>query len=135
MGEIRTVLIVEDEDSIADALAELFDVPATRAVTARSLEEATRALRDHAFDLIVTDVRLGAVRDGGLRVLAQAGFLAPDAAAIALTAYPSDGVRGASMRLGATTFLEKPVDLATIAGIAARRGIASAMFPAAAPVA
>ena len=55
------------------------------------------------------------------------GILSPDAAVIVLTAFPDDDNRHASLRLGATHFLQKPVDLATIAALAAQSGVASAL--------
>ena len=125
----RTVLIVEDEQSIRDILAELFDAEGTAVTTAASLEEARAALAAADFHLIVTDLRLGGRRDGGLQVMAAAGLLAPDATVIVLTAYPDEDNRHASLRLGATHFLEKPVDLQTIAGLAADAGVATAMRP------
>lgn len=125
----RTVLIVEDEQSIRDILAELFDVQGTAATTAGTLEEARAALAHQEFDLIVTDLRLGGKRDGGLQVMAASGLLSPEATVIVLTAYPDDSNRHASLRLGATHFLEKPVGLQTIAALAAEAGVATAMLP------
>jgi DNA-binding NtrC family response regulator len=126
----RTVLIVEDEQSIRDILTELFDTEGTIVTTAATLEEARAALGRQEFDLLVTDLRLGGRRDGGLQVMAASGLLSPDATVIVLTAYPDDDNRHASIRLGATHFLEKPVDLQTIATLAAQAGVATAMLPA-----
>jgi len=125
----RQVLIVEDEQCIRDVLAELFDVDGTAVHAAGTLDEARAALGRHAYDLIVTDIRLGGKRDGGLQVMAASGLLSPDATVIVLTAYPDADNRHASLRLGATHFLEKPVDLSTIAGLAAQAGVASALTP------
>ncbi len=125
----RHVLIVEDEQSIRDILAELFDVDETITITAATLEQAMAALTTARFDLILTDLRLGGHRDGGLRVMAAGGLLSPDATVIVLTAFPDDDHRHASARLGATHFLEKPVSLQRIAGLAADAGVASAMHP------
>jgi len=124
-----SVLIVEDEQSIRDALAELFEVDGTRTTAAGTLLGAREALTKTAFDLIITDLRLGGKRDGGLQVMAAAGLLSPDATVMVLTAYPDDDNWHASRRLGATHFLEKPVDLTTIASLAAQHGVATAIFP------
>jgi DNA-binding NtrC family response regulator len=123
------VLIVEDEQSIRDVLVELFDVPGSLVSSAATLDEAKAVLAGRAFDLIVTDIRLGGRRDGGLQVMAAAGFLSPEAVVIALTAYPDDDNRCASLRLGATHFLEKPVSLETLATLAASAGVPTAMTP------
>ena len=130
---MRQVLIVEDEQCIRDVLAELFDVEGSAVETAGTLDDARAALARHAYDLIVTDIRLGGKRDGGLQVMAASGMLSPDAAVIVLTAFPDADNRHASLRLGATHFLEKPVDLSTIAGLAARAGVASALLPMTTP--
>jgi DNA-binding NtrC family response regulator len=124
-----SVLIVEDEQSIRDILVELFDVPQTHVDSAATLEAAKAVLAARAFDLIVSDICLGGRRDGGLQVMAAAGVLSPDAMVVALTAYPDDGNRHASMRLGAAHFLEKPVALETLAELAGRAGVSSQMTP------
>ena len=132
-GVNRSVLIVEDEQCIRDILAELFDVEGSTVRAVDSLGGALQALGEQAFELIVTDIRLGGKRDGGLQVMAAAGLLSPDATVIVLTAFPDDDNRHASLRLGAAHFLEKPVDLATIADLAARRGVPTAMAPVVMP--
>jgi DNA-binding NtrC family response regulator len=124
-----SVLIVEDEQSIRDVLVELFDVEGTVVQAAATLEAAKAVLASRGFDLIVTDIRLGGRRDGGLQVMAAAGFLSPEAMVIALTAYPDVDNRCASERLGATHFLEKPVSLTTLAELAATAGVPTAMTP------
>ncbi len=124
-----SVLIVEDEQSIRDVLTELFDVEGTQLQSAATLAEAKAMLATSSFDLIVTDIRLGGRRDGGLQVMAAAGVLSPDACVVALTAYPDDDNREASRRLGATHFLEKPIALEKIAEVAASVGVPTAITP------
>ncbi|MEP6989432.1 MAG: response regulator [bacterium] len=127
-----SVLIVEDEVCIRDVLVELFDVSGTRVRSAASLTVAKAMLATEGFELIVTDIRLGGRRDGGLQVMGAAGVLSPGATVIALTAFPDDDIRQASLRLGATHFLEKPVALERIAELAARAGVPTAMTEASA---
>ena len=122
-----SVLIVEDDICIHDVLVDLFDVEGTLVESAASLESAQSALASRSFDLIITDIRLGGRHDGGLQVMAAAGVLSPDATVIALTAFPDDDNRQASLRLGATHFLEKPVSLERIAELAAGAGVPTAM--------
>jgi DNA-binding NtrC family response regulator len=131
----NAILIVEDEQSIRDALVELFDQPANVITAAPLLPEALGALRAQTFELIVTDLRLGGKRDGGLQVMGLAGMLSPDALVLVLTAFPDEDNKHASARLGALHFLEKPVDLATIAALAAEHGIPTALRPEVQPVA
>ena len=121
------MLVVEDEQSIRDILVELFEVEGTEVTPAATLEEARAALAVRPFDFIVTDLRLGGKRDGGLQVMAAAGLLSPDAAVVVLTAYPDDDNRQASLRLGAAHFVEKPADLGAIATLASQYGIGTAI--------
>ena len=123
----KSVLLVEDEVSIRESLVELFESDAVQVCTAASLGEARRQLCDRSVDLVITDLRLGPRRDGGLQVTGAAGMLAADAAVVVLTAYPDDDNRLAARRLGATHFLQKPVDLEIIARIAAIYGVPTAV--------
>lgn len=123
---VKHVLVVEDEQSIRDILVELFEVDGNELVAAETLPEALDALRSKQFDLIVTDLRLGGKRDGGLQVMAMAGMVSYNATVLVLTAYPDDANRQASNRLGALHFLEKPVDLHTIATLANDAGVSTA---------
>ncbi len=124
------ILIVEDEISIREALVDLFTSSETTVVAAATLSEAKAALfSDQPLNLIVTDLRLGGNRDGGLQVLAAAGLVHQQTPVIVLTAFPDDDNRHASERLSATYFLEKPVDLAIIARLAQNHGVFSALSP------
>jgi two-component system response regulator PilR (NtrC family) len=125
----RRVLIVEDEQCIRDVLVELFETEGVEVSAAASLDYAKWVLGRRTFDLVVTDIRLGGRRDGGLHVMASAAMLSPDASIIALTAFPDDANRDASTRLGATHFVEKPVPLERIAELAARAGVPTAFTP------
>lgn len=127
LSSTKAVLVVEDEQSIRDILVELFEVEGNAVTAAELLPEALDKLRTQRFDLVVTDLRLGGKRDGGLQVMALAGMLSPDATVLVLTAYPDDSNRQASFRLGALHFLEKPVDLAIIAHHAAGAGVRTAL--------
>ena len=123
----KSVLVVEDEESIRESLVELFESDDVDTMTAATVADAQRWLGDRAVDLVVTDIRLGSKRDGGLQVMAAAGLLAADAPVIVLTAFPDENNRLAAHRLGATHFLQKPVDLAIIARIATEHGISTAL--------
>ena len=127
----RRVLIVEDEQCIRDVLVELFETDGVEVTSAASCDYAKWVLGSRTFDLVVTDIRLGGRRDGGLQVMAAAGMLSPEAAIIALTAYPDDANRNASIRLGATRFVEKPVALERLAELAAQAGVPTAFLPGA----
>ena len=127
---MKRVLIVEDEISIRESLVDLFASDEVAVVAAATLAEAKAALfAQFPIDLIVTDLRLGGNRDGGLQVLAAAGLVHQRTPVIVLTAYPDEDNRHASDRLSAAYFLEKPVDLSIISKLARDHGVSSALSP------
>lgn len=117
-----SVLVVEDEPNIRDCLVELFAGSAlVKGVGA--LDEALGALRASAFDLIVTDIRLGANLDAGFQIMAVSALLSPHASVLALTGNADAATRAAASRLGAAHCLEKPVNLQRLADIASWCGV------------
>src|SRR5579885_1532039 len=71
--------------------------------------DALSTVRAQAFDLILTDLRLGS--DDGLEMLAELRKLAPDTVAIVLTGYASLESAIEAMRQGAYDYLVKPTDV------------------------
>lgn len=126
----RSVLVVDADPAARDALVGLFEVEGNYGVAVGTVEDATAALRERSFDLIIVDLRIGSAHDGGLLVLAAAGLLSPYSATIALAADLGLDDQMASHRLGATHLLEKPVDLFAVAALAAEHGVSSALYPA-----
>ncbi len=130
-GVSKRVLIIEDEISIRESLVDLFASDEVSVVAVATLADAKSALFSQLpIDLIVTDLRLGGNRDGGLQILAAAGLVHQRTPVIVLTAYPDDDNRHAAERLNAAYFLEKPVDLAVISKLARDHGVSSALLPA-----
>ncbi|HMB67904.1 MAG TPA: sigma-54 dependent transcriptional regulator [bacterium] len=106
---MASVLVVDDEPKITVLLeGELTD--AGHAVTtATDGAEALRLLSAKRFDVVLTDLRMGAV--DGLEVLRRAK--AADAATVVLvmTAYATVQTAVAAMKEGASDYLEKPLHL------------------------
>lgn len=127
----KSLLIVDDDQPVRDALVELFDTDENEITAAGTLAGALDALARHTFDLIITALRIGTRATGGLQVMAAAGILSPAATRIVLTTLADVAQREASQRLGATYVVEKPADPLSIAMFAARHGIGSALVPAA----
>ena len=115
-----------------ESLAALFEAGGTRVIRAATLDEAKQALATEPYDLILTGIRLGTTRNGGLQVMAAASLLSPDAVIIASTALPDPDGRLAAMRLGAAYVVEQLVDLSVVAALASKHGVPSALFPRAA---
>ncbi len=108
MTPIRTVLVVEDEDSIRRVieftLQEAGYAVLTAADGAAGLELATR----EGVDLIVSDVRMPGM--DGVELLARVKAMNPDLPAVLLTAHGTIDTAVDAMKLGAFDFLTKPFE-------------------------
>jgi DNA-binding NtrC family response regulator len=101
------VLVVDDEQKITKLLeGDLADV-GHHVTTANDGETAVRLLRTKRFDVVVTDLRLGAV--DGLAVLRAAKESDDSIVVLLMTAYATVPSAVAAMRDGASDYLEKPV--------------------------
>jgi two-component system response regulator PilR (NtrC family) len=103
------LLIIDDEGSILDFLSLLFQQEGYEVDTARTVDEARRALGRKTFDLILCDVMMP---DGnGLDLLREIKSAEPDPAVIMMTAYTSTKSAIEAMKLGAADYISKPFDV------------------------
>lgn len=131
MENIARILLVEDEDAIAEGLLLNFRRKGWRPMLAVDGEEALAKAASDRFDLVVLDVRLPKI-DGFevCRRLRDSGDLTP---ILMLTArdQPDDVVYG--LRLGADDYVTKPFDLAVLLarmeGLLRRGGWAKSSTP------
>jgi two-component system, NtrC family, response regulator HydG len=108
MEKIR-VLVVDDEESHAVAVAESLGRVGYDCVVATSGGEALRLIEEQVFDIVITDLIMQGV--GGMEVLAKAKRELPDAEVVILTGHST--VKGAvtAMQAGASNYLIKPLDI------------------------
>jgi two-component system, NtrC family, response regulator HydG len=103
------VLVVDDEEFHAHAIAESLEKIGYLCAVAVTGAEAFGFLAAEDFDLVVTDLMLGDA--DGMAVLAKARQELPDAEVIVITGHGSIKNAVAAMQQGATTYLTKPLDL------------------------
>lgn len=107
------LLIVEDDDIVADAIARVLAAESWTATRAKSAEAALAALAAEDFDLAVVDVGLpGSDGLSLVRRLRGAGKTLP---ALVLTARCTLADRVKALDLGADDFLGKPFEPAELA--------------------
>ena len=113
-GEARPlrVLIVDDDESHADALADGLDVDEGRVRIAHSGREGIELMSEATFDAVLTDLVMHGV--DGLEVLKEANRLQPEAVVLLITGYGSVETAVDAMRLGAADYLTKPVRIAEL---------------------
>ncbi len=109
---MRSVLVVDDNRSAADALAAVLRREGHAAEAVYSGEEAVGRLDTGGVDVVLTDLKMGGL--DGLGVLAHARALERPPEVLVLTGYGSVGDAVEAMRLGARDFLTKPVSPAAI---------------------
>ncbi len=102
------ILVVDDEASIREFLELLLSRAGHQISLAGSFAEAKSALQTSAFELVITDFRLG--RDSGVDVLKLARAIAPPPEVIVITAYGTPASAVEAMRQGAYDYISKPFD-------------------------
>jgi two-component system response regulator PilR (NtrC family) len=105
------LLVVDDKESIRTMLEYRLARERHEVVQAPDVAAAERALANGAFDVVITDLRMGK-GDDGLDVLRKAKKVQPDTQVILMTAFGSDDVRVRALELGAYGYLEKSPNLA-----------------------
>jgi len=114
-----SVLIVDDDGDFLETLEPILEAEGFRVRTTSTVRDATRALTELDFDVVVTDLALGAT--GGLAFCETIARTRPDLPVIVLTGYGD--AKGAAMRLGARRVLTKPIAVKTL--VSALREVAS----------
>ena len=101
------VLIVDDDEGHAEALAEGLELDGYRCTLAHSGREALERMGSASFEAVLTDLVMHDL--SGLEVLESARTLQPEAAVLLITGHGSVGTAVDAMRIGAADYLEKPV--------------------------
>ncbi len=111
-GRPAKLLVVDDEPGMRQLLEATFKERGLAVTTASNGVEATDLIQQHAFDVIITDLKMPG-RDG-LAVLKAAKEACVDTEVIVITAYGTIQTAVEAMRLGARDFIAKPFKLAEI---------------------
>lgn len=115
----RSLLLVEDERTAREALARALEREHFSVTAAATVDEAFAAIAKGPFDVVVTDVVLGARDEGGLDVLDALRERGSHAPVIVITAFADVQKTKRALNGGAAYLLEKPFrapDLVKIVG-------------------
>ncbi len=102
------LLVVDDERSIRDVLAQVLGYEGYEVVTAASGGEALNLHRQQPFDLILLDVKMQGI--DGLDTLAQLRVHDPDVRVVMISGHGTIATAVQAVKDGAFDFLEKPLD-------------------------
>jgi len=103
------VLLVDDEEEFARALAERMEARGLRVETAADGEAALARAAARSFDAIVLDLSMPGL--DGMETLRRLRERSPDVQVILLTGHATVRTGVEAMRAGAVDFVEKPADL------------------------
>ena len=105
---MATILVVDDEAKITTLLGGELRDDGHEVTVANDGDEAVRLVTAKRFDVVLTDLRLGATN--GLEVLRQAKAVEPGVVVLLMTAYATVATAVEAMKAGAADYLEKPVN-------------------------
>lgn len=106
---IKNVLVIDDEPDICELLTITLNRMGLETLTAGSVSAALALLKQHRFDLCLTDMRLP---DGsGLDIVTNIQTHRPHLPVAVITAYGNIETAVEALKAGAFDFVSKPVDL------------------------
>ncbi len=100
------VLVVDDEETIREMLAEFLEMEGYLVDTAEDGMAALSAMEDDHFDLVLTDLKMP--RMGGITLLEQIGKHAPSTMAVIMTGFGTVDTAIDAMKRGAHDYILKP---------------------------
>ena len=105
----RTILVVDDERSLRDMLAIVFQRDGYRVLLAEGGRSAVEQMKREPVDLLLSDIRMPDM--SGVDLLREAKQIDPDVIGIMITAYTSTDSAVEALRLGAHDYVSKPFDV------------------------
>ncbi len=117
-AQAAEVLIVDNDHSHAETVAESLQRVGFRTQVAVSGSEGARLVEERDFDAIITDLKMNDV--DGLQILQRAKTAQPDTEVILLTGFGSIPSAVEAMQKGAFNYLTKPLDMGQLRAAAQR---------------
>ncbi len=119
------ILVVDDEEIARDNLVHILTKAGYRANAAADGREALAALAGDTFDLVLTDLRMPEM--DGMELLTAIKRRSPEVEVIVITGYAAVDSAVAAMRLGAFTYVAKPIQVGEVLAQTAKALEKSAM--------
>ena len=103
-----TVLIVEDDNALREALMETLSLAGYISKTATDGEDALELIQNEKVDMVISDVQMA--RMDGIKLLKRIKTIKPELPAILMTAFGTIQQAVDSMQIGASDYLVKPFE-------------------------
>jgi two-component system response regulator FlrC len=121
MSNMATVLVVEDDETLREAMCDTIQYGGYRVASASNGVEALKSLESEAIDLVISDVQMD-VMDGHA-LLREVKSLRPELPFVLVTAHGSIEKAVEAMREGATDYLLKPFVAEVLLEMVSRLGV------------
>jgi len=105
---IGSILIADDEEEIRNSLSIVLREEGYQCATAPNGAVAIEALKEHSFDILITDLKMPGA--DGIQVLEHALQRSSDMLTIIITAHASVETAIQALRKGAADYILKPLD-------------------------
>ena len=102
------ILVVDDQVSFCSHIQTVLEMEGYQTDIAHNAGQALTALSSQAYDIFLTDMKLPGM--DGLELFKKARTIDPDISGIIMTAYGSISSAVASIKHGATDYLQKPFE-------------------------
>jgi CheY-like chemotaxis protein len=102
----KTILIVENDEAVRQAIAEVVQLCGWQVLEAPNGIEGLELFRNHLPDIVLTDVVMGGL--DGFQLTAGIKSISARAPVIIMTAFNAPQIREKAYGVGASEFLRKP---------------------------
>lgn len=102
----QKMLIIDDDTMVLDSCRKIFSAEGFEVSTTADPSEGIRLAKDSSFDVILVDWQMPNV--DGMNVISELERIAPDAAIVMISGYPSVGRATEAMKRGAMDYVSKP---------------------------
>jgi CheY-like chemotaxis protein len=107
MDAIRKVLVVDDDPVVGKSFDRVLSGKGYAVITARNGEEALDKLRNEAYDVVFTDIKMPGMN--GLEVAERVKASQPWLPVVIVTGYGTDANEARAKAAGVSSFLRKPL--------------------------
>jgi DNA-binding NtrC family response regulator len=112
MTKPAQIIVIDDEPIVGERLKAFLEKDGHVVETFADPQKALERLKDGRFDIVVTDIRMGAVN--GIDIMEQVVGDAPLSIVVIITGYATLELARESMAKGAFDFIAKPFKLKEI---------------------
>jgi len=109
------ILVIDDEKDQAEDIAESLERRGHSCTVATSGKAGAARLDEESFDIVLTDLKMADL--DGLAVVEKCRKVQPDAEVFVITGFGDVKTAVEAMKLGASHYLQKPIDLAELRAV------------------